>query len=429
MASTSLQHRLLRRPIGQMSYKNRCFGLCTREVLFINSIRRRLIHYAVLLYHLREDPVRNSDVIDLVEHLYRRLYAKLVDVQYLDEPPPHVRTRPVSRTIDSFAEDECWQRFRTLKVDLPRLLHCLKLDQQDSPFLIMSNGCRFTYEEILLFSLNRLVYPGRLQDLARDTYGRDYTQWSRAFHWFINYVCHNFGYLLTNNLNYWVDYFPTFCRAIQAKLIEKGGPEYVNFRVAGFIDCTVIQSCRAGGGPIGSGPLAPRWDEMIQRSVYNGWKKHHGTKFQTVEGPNGMCLHMYGPSSFRQSDLELYAASDIDRLWGEAQQGRQTHYVMYGDGIYLVTNNCHSNADNVMTKARIANEWAYGVTSNLFQLCKHKMVNKLLLHRNISRYYFVATLLRNAHMCLYDGQSANYYECSAPSLENYFAGRLDNSVA
>ena len=40
-------------------------------------------------------------------------------------------------------------------------------------------------------------------------------------------------------------------------------------------------------------------------------------------------------------------------------------------------------------------------------------------------YYFIATILRNAHMCLYDGLTSSYFDCSAPSLEDYFRVEVD----
>lgn len=231
-----------------------------------------------------------------------------------------------------------------------------------------------------------------------------------------------FRYLLTSRLNYWSGFFKDFSEAIRLKIIEKGGPIFppYSFRVAAFIDCTVIATCRPGGGPADAGVNAPRFNTYIQMAVYNGWKKHHGVKFQAIEGPNGMCLHMYGPRSFRQSDLELFAESNIDQLMANAQLNQQQQYCIYGDGIYCITNYCLSNSDPIMTKARISNEWDYGQTANLFSFCKFKCSNKLMQHKDVGKYYFVATILRNCHNCLYDGITASYYELSAPNLKDYF---------
>jgi hypothetical protein len=104
------------------------------------------------------------------------------------------------------------------------------------------------------------------------------------------------------------------------------------------------------------------------------------------------------------------------------QEGRQNQYYMYGDGIYVQTSHCISGVDGIMTKARISNEWDYMCTSNLWKYVKYKESNKLM-SKNIGmvgKRYIAATLLRNAHLCLYDGITASYYECPAPFLEDYF---------
>ena len=70
-----------------------------------------------------------------------------------------------------------------------------------------------------------------------------------------------------------------------------------------MVDCTIIASTRTGGGPRGAGgPLAQRWCNWIQMAFYNGYKHHHGTKWQSLESPTGMCLDLYGPRCFRRSD-------------------------------------------------------------------------------------------------------------------------------
>lgn len=164
------------------------------------------------------------------------------------------------------------------------------------------------------------------------------------------------------------------------------------------------------------GPNAPRFHAYIQMSVYNGWKKHHGFKFQTVEAPNGMCIHMYGPRSYRTNDLDLLHDSQINQLVAQAQAGQDLQYSIYVDGIYVPDTHTRSRCEGILTKMRIANEWDYMSTSSLFPFVKFKERRRKV----VQKQYIVATLLRNAHLCLYDGITADYYECSAPSLEDYF---------
>jgi hypothetical protein len=77
-----------------------------------------------------------------------------------------------------------------------------------------------------------------------------------------------------------------------------------------------------------------------------------------------------------------------------------------------------------MTKIRVANEWDYGITSNSFPFIADEKSQKIRKTPFVSRYYFVATLIRNAHMCLYKGVTASYFDCSALSLEDYFRFNL-----
>ena len=65
----------------------------------------------------------------------------------------------------------------------------------------------------------------------------------------------------------------TYARAIQ----QIGSPLHNCF---GFIDGTVRSLCRP---------------DQNQRIVYNGHKRVHGLKYQSVALPNGMIANMYGP--------------------------------------------------------------------------------------------------------------------------------------
>ena len=78
-----------------------------------------------------------------------------------------------------------------------------------------------------------------------------------------------------------------------------------------------------------------------------------------------------------------------------------------------------------MSKIRIANEWDYGVTANLFPFIKWKAGQKIKRNKLVTKYYFVATILRNAHMCLYEGLTSSYFDVQAPSLYDYFQVRED----
>lgn len=158
-------------------------------------------------------------------------------------------------------------------------------------------------------------------------------------------------------------------------------------------------------------------------AYYNGWKHHHGTKFLSLEMTFGICMYMYGPRSFRESDLDLLELSHVVDILRNCQQHLppQLHKVMYGDGIfpimdYLISKHLGDDLTHQevlenkgMCRIRIGNEWVYGVTANLFPYVKFKNVTKLLKHEHISQYYIVATLFRNFFAFYRDNLVSGYF--------------------
>jgi hypothetical protein len=92
-------------------------------------------------------------------------------------------------------------------------------------------------------------------------------------------MVYNWGYLLTNNLVFWLPYMKVCAMAIARKCLELGcyfPKEF--FNIFAFVDNTMNATCRPGGGPATDGLNADRNDPLIQRAWYNGWKKLHGMK-------------------------------------------------------------------------------------------------------------------------------------------------------
>jgi hypothetical protein len=56
----------------------------------------------------------------------------------------------------------------------------------------------------------------------------------------------------------------------------------------------------------------------------------------------------------------------------------------------------------------------------MFPFVKDKKSYKIMKNKICSKYYIVATILRNAHMCLYEGLSSSYFSCPTPNLFEYF---------
>ena len=91
----------------------------------------------------------------------------------------------------------------------------------------------------------------------------------------------NWGYLLLNNLEFRLPYFPACAEAMRVKLATL--PNISNrqewpsaydpaggFCVFSIIDNTLNATCRPGGGPRTGGEQAPRVDRLIQQAWWTG---------------------------------------------------------------------------------------------------------------------------------------------------------------
>jgi hypothetical protein len=202
--------------------------------------------------------------------------------------------------------------------------------------------------------------------------------------------------------------------------------------VFGFIDNTMNATCRPGGGPTRDGFNAPRKDPLIQRAFYNGWKKLHGLKWQTVALPNGMLFHAWGPVSMRHNDLFTYRYSRINEIIARLQEDEQLQFVIYGDSAYIVVNKSHIRArhsnlfvgaryvleNRVLSTCREVIEWNYGDVGRMWALVDYKKVLKLN-KMPVAKMYLTALLLKDAYTCMNGSNTSSFFNLSPPSLEHW----------
>jgi hypothetical protein len=192
-------------------------------------------------------------------------------------------------------------------------------------------------------------------------------------------------------MDFWKQHLFYFAQCIRTKCISKGIIFPNSFRVFGFIDNTMNATCRPGGGPMRDGTEAPRNDPLIQRAWYNGWKKLHGMKWQTVDLPNGMNFHVWGPISIRHPDIISLRESHINDLLQGLQLGEDVQYVIYGDSAYIYVPDSHVLArhnndpntpieimeNRVLSSCREIIEWDYGDVGTQWALVDYKKVLKM----------------------------------------------------
>lgn len=330
---TVIAMKIKRKPAHKTSFKYRCYSVTSLEVKRKSTFRKILFALGLKYRLLSENDVLNVEcntlklaIVYLLTKYQKLCFASVPNVR-------HRKKCRISKTFQAFSDDDCWKKFRTRKEDLPKLLKAFQMN--DIPVFVADNGMTFTNQEVLMIGLNRFVTPGQLENIMKAEFNLDYTSLSRAVKLFVSHLLDNCSTLLTDNLDFWSEQLPYFAEKIEATLAFESNLHFApgSFRVAGFHDCTVIASCRPGGGPTVDGE---RYDNFIQMAYYNGWKKHHGIKYQTLEFPNGLAGDMFGPRSFRRSDVELLNDSELNARLAAVQVDAEKQCVSYGDGVYPI---------------------------------------------------------------------------------------------
>ena len=172
--------------------------------------------------------------------------------------------------LQDMNDAECKAEFRVKKGDIPVLAEALGIPDS----FICDQGTVSDGVEGLCLLLRRFAYPCRFSDLIH-RFGRPVPVLSMISSTVMDFIYDNHSHRLTE----WNDdiFDPanllTFATAVHNK-----GAALDN--CIGFIDGTVRPICRPG---------------EYQRIVYNGHKRIHALKFQSVSLPNGLIGNMYGP--------------------------------------------------------------------------------------------------------------------------------------
>ena len=175
-------------------------------------------------------------------------------------------------SLDDVPEAECKAEFCVLKQDLPRLREppripaSFKLEQRS-----ICDGM-----EGLSMLLRRVCYPCRYIDIIPRFGGKPVSVISLITNRLIDYIFDTHGHLISE----WNETIlnPVALQSYADAIARKGAPLNNCF---GFVDGTVRPICRP---------------EENQRSVYNGHKRVHALKFQSIALPNGLIGHLFGPT-------------------------------------------------------------------------------------------------------------------------------------
>lgn len=188
--------------------------------------------------------------------------------------------------FDDLEDDECRSEFRFYKNDLPFLAEVLGIPEVVECYQRSISGGL----EVLCIFLKRHSYSCRYSDMIA-RFGKPLPVLCMINNYMIDYIyqAHSHRILQWNDsiLN------PHSLKIYSNAITAKGSPLDNCF---GFIDGTVRPISKPG---------------QNQRIVYNGHKRVHGVKFQSVALPNGIIGNMYGPIEGRRHDAAMLADSNL----------------------------------------------------------------------------------------------------------------------
>ena len=170
----------LKKSARKLSLRKRFLALSSNEAVHLRFYEKQLLKLMLRLRNHRLSKDTKAKGIAIASLLLNEM-IKLEPAVTLE---PLIDYR---RTIDSFTASECWNFFETRKEDLPRLLLNLRFPDQCN----LENGSKMPGEEVLLRGLYELV-SGADQHEIVVVFGRDQTQQSRAFKYFVDHIYDKF---------------------------------------------------------------------------------------------------------------------------------------------------------------------------------------------------------------------------------------------
>ena len=186
--------------------------------------------------------------------------------------------------LDLMTDDECKTEFRFYKNDIWELSEILNLPDR----VVCYNGINVDRTEALCIFLKRFAYPCRYVDLI-PRFARPEPQLCMISNAVLNSIYTNWRHLLSDLDQPWLS---SHNWQMFAEVIKEKGAALQN--CWGFINGTVRPISRPGRN---------------QRVMYNGHKKVHAIKFQSIATPNGLIANLYGPVEGKRHDSAMLAMS------------------------------------------------------------------------------------------------------------------------
>lgn len=338
----------------------------------------------------------------------------LRDVLYAEEEQAlsrerRIRIRETRFALDSLDDQTCLQRFRFSKADIYRIVAKLGWPEERN----VTARRRYRTTDVFSFCVlaRRLGNICRWSDLEFE-FGRPACDLSEIFYEALEFMFESFGPLVTS-------FRSTFLQQrapMYAEAIHGAGAALDS--AVGFIDGTNLYIARPAG--------------LLQRSTYNGHKRRNCLKMQAVSTPDGLVYHMFGPEEGRRHDMTLFRRSGIEEHLASSLLVGGRQFYIYGDPAYVlrpylqvgfkgsVLSDEQKAFNKSMSLVRVSVEWAFKDLKKYFTHVDSS--RKMVLQKvPVAKWYLVSAVLWNFRACMYGSQSATFFNCSAPSFEDYIS--------
>ena len=309
--------------------------------------------------------------------------------------------------LDSMTDAECQTEFRFYRSDIYRLVDVLDIPGEITCY----NRSVFDGIEAFCVFLKRFAYPCRYADMM-PRFGRPVPELSMMSNEIMNIVYNAHHHLLSDFNQPWLS--PANLQHY-ANLVHNKGAALRN--CWGFVDGTVRPVCRPGEN---------------QRVLYNGHKRIHAIKFQSVVAPNGLIANLYGPGEGKKHDSGMLADSNLlTQLQQHSFSPNRQPLCIYGDPAYPLRIHLQGpfkganltplqrDYNKSMSQVRTSVEWVFGEIVDYFGFLDFRKNLKIRLSA-VGKMYAVCALLTNAHTCLYKSLTSSFFELDPPHLEDYF---------
>ncbi|KAH9152369.1 hypothetical protein AeRB84_005198 [Aphanomyces euteiches] len=306
---------------------------------------------------------------------------------------------PAARfNLKAQSDSTCEHHFRFARDEIMELAVALEIPDP----LCTRHRYSATKEEALCIMLNKFAWPHRLGSMVL-LFGRSREALSEISNAVVDHIYEKFGSLL-----YWDErrLDPTWMESCSKAIHDKGAPLD---SCIGFIDGTV---------------------------AYNGHKRKHALKFQSICSPDGIIVHLHGPELGSRHDAYLLERSQIVPYLKNKLLANNKRYVVYGDPAYGINDviisgfkgarldQFEAEFNKRMSAVRVSVEWGFGIVLKLWTMVDYKGGQKIW-SRAVGKQYAVAVILTNLHTCVKKrNQISSYFGVNPPDLQSYITSAV-----